>query len=197
MYAHQSSQNVPLRRPQVTQLLRAWGAGDTDAREQLFNEVYEELKRCAARHLRRERVGHTLQTTALVHEAYDRLVDQEIAWQNRNQFMALAAMSMRRVLVDHARARGADKRGGEWQRISFDVSAMMPEGGPSEILALHEALEGLASFDAGQARVVELRFFGGYSIEETAEILGISAATVKRDWDFARAWLYRSLAVDT
>lgn len=190
-----AADNLPQQRQRVTDLLRAWGAGDDQAREQLFTAVYDELKRCASRHLHRERAGHTLQTTALVHEAYDRLVDQQIDWQNRSQFMALAAMSMRRVLVDHARARGADKRGGEWERISFDVSALMPEGGAREVLAVHEALEALAELDPGQAKVVELRFFGGYSIEETAAVLGISGASVKREWDFARAWLYRRLAV--
>ena len=178
----------------VSQLLRAWGAGDEQAREQLFAAVYGELKRCAAQHLRRERRGHTLQTTALVHEAYDRLVGQHATdWQGRAHFMAIAATSMRRVLVDHARARAADKRGGEWERVSIDVAQLVPDESVQEVLALHEAIEGLAAFDETQAKLVELRFFGGYSIEETADVLAISPASVKREWDFARAWLSRRL----
>jgi RNA polymerase sigma factor (TIGR02999 family) len=175
-------------------LLEACAAGDAGAREQLFEAVYAELKRCAARQLRGERRGHTLQTTALVHEVYDRLIGQDrTSWQGRGHFMAMAATSMRRVLVDYARAQAADKRGGEWQRVSIDVEALMPDDGGQEVLELHEAIEALAAFDADQARLVELRYFGGYSIEETAEALGTSPATVKREWDLARAWLYRRL----
>jgi RNA polymerase sigma factor (TIGR02999 family) len=174
-------------------LLRAWVGGDGQARERLFETVYDELKRCAARQLRRERAQHTLQTTALVHEAYGRLVDQDTDWKSRAHFMALAATSMRRVLVDYARAQAADKRGGEWQRISIDVAELVPEDSTQEVLDLHEAIEALAAFDADQATLVELRFFGGYSIEETAVALGTSPATVKREWDLARAWLHRRL----
>ena len=180
-------------RSDVSVLLRAWVGGDGTAREQLFEAVYGELKRCAARQLRRERAGHTLQTTALVHEVYDRLVDQETDWKGRAHFMALAATSMRRVLVDHARAQGADKRGGDWQRVSIDVAELVPDDRTQEVLDLHEAIEALAAFDADQAMLVELRFFGGYSIEETAQALGSSPATVKREWDLARAWLHRRL----
>jgi RNA polymerase sigma factor (TIGR02999 family) len=178
----------------VSTLLRAFGGGDGAARDQLFEAVYDELKRCAARQLRGERAGHTLQTTALVHEVYDRLVGQQrTAWQGRGHFMALAATSMRRVLVDYARAQHADKRGGDWQRVSIDIAALVPDESTQEVLELHEAIEALAAFDADQAKLVELRFFGGYSIEETAEALGTSPATVKREWDLARAWLHRRL----
>jgi RNA polymerase sigma factor (TIGR02999 family) len=177
----------------VSVMLREWVGGDGSAREKLFEAVYDELKRCAARQLRRERRGHTLQTTALVHEAYDRMVGQQTDWKGRAHFMALAATSMRRVLVDYARAEGADKRGGEWQRVSIDVALLVPDDSAQEVLELHEAIEALAAFDEGQAKLVELRFFGGYSIEETAEVLGSSPATVKREWDLARAWLHRRL----
>lgn len=183
----------PPTRSDVSVLLRAWVGGDGQARERLFETVYDELKRCAARQLRRERAQHTLQTTALVHEAYGRLVDQDTDWKSRAHFMALAATSMRRVLVDYARAQAADKRGGEWQRISIDVAELVPEDSTQEVLDLHEAIEALAAFDADQATLVELRFFGGYSIEETAVALGTSPATVKREWDLARAWLHRRL----
>jgi RNA polymerase sigma factor (TIGR02999 family) len=178
---------------EVSVLLQAWVGGDGEARDRLFVAVYDELKRCAARHLRRERQGHTLQTTALVHEAYARLVDQQADWKGRAHFMALAATSMRRVLVDYARAQSADKRGGEWQRVSLDVAVLVPEDSTQEVLELHEAIEALAAFDEAQAKLVELRFFGGYSIEETAEALGTSPASVKREWDLARAWLHRRL----
>jgi RNA polymerase sigma factor (TIGR02999 family) len=128
-----------------------------------------------------------------VHEAYARLVDQQADWKGRAHFMALAATSMRRVLVDYARAQSADKRGGEWQRVSLDVAVLVPEDSTQEVLELHEAIEALAAFDEAQAKLVELRFFGGYSIEETAEALGTSPASVKREWDLARAWLHRRL----
>jgi RNA polymerase sigma factor (TIGR02999 family) len=177
----------------VSVLLAAWVGGDGQAGEKLFEEVYGELKRCAARQLRRERTGHTLQTTALVHEAYGRMVDQRTDWKGRAHFMALAATSMRRVLVDYARAQVADKRGGQWQRLSLDVAVLVPEDSTQEVLELHEAIDALAALDAGQAKLVELRFFGGYSIEETAEALGTSPASVKREWDLARAWLRRRL----
>ena len=185
---------IPAPAPsEVSVLLEAWVGGDGEARDRLFAAVYAELKRCAARHLRRERHGHTLQTTALVHEAYGRLVDQQTDWKGRAHFMALAATSMRRVLVDYARAQSTDKRGGEWQRVSLDVAVLVPDDSTQEVLELHEALEALAAFDPGQAQLVELRFFGGYSIEETAEALGTSPASVKREWDLARAWLHRRL----
>ena len=177
-------------------LLQAWVNGDGAARDSLFASVYGELKRCAARQLRRERQGHTLQTTALVHEAYGRLLEQQTDWKSRGHFMALAATSMRRVLVDYARAQLADKRGGGWQKLSIDVALLVPDGRTQEVLELNEAIEALATFDADQAKLVELRFFGGYSVEETAEVLGVSPATIKREWDLARAWLYRRLKKD-
>ena len=182
----------------VTELLLAWGAGDRAALDALMPTVYAELRRQAERALRRESAGHTLQATALVHEAYLRLVDQNrVAWRNRAHFFAIAAQMMRRVLVDHARTRLAAKRGGELQRVTLgDVGAGTADQGDGDIdlLALHDALELLATIDPRQARLVELRYFGGLGIEETAEALEVSPATVKRDWAVARAWLRRELA---
>ena len=181
----------------VTGLLLAWGAGDGTALEALLPVVYAELRSQADRALRREAVGHTLQPTALVHEAYLRLVDQSrVPWQNRAQFFGIAARCMRRVLVDHARARGAAKRGGADVRAALDeegVAAATDEPAPM-VVAVHEALERLAVLDPEQARLVELRYFGGLTIEETAEALAISPATVKREWAVARAWLRRELS---
>lgn len=182
-------------RQDVTGLLRRWEEGDKEALEELMPLVYGELRRLAAHYLRIERSGHTLQPTALVHEAYLRLVDQRhVVWQNRAHFFGIAAQMMRRVLVDHARRRAAGKRNAAAYRIG-------PEGANSgaeadrelEILALHDALTGLERLDARQARIVELRFFGGLSVEETAEAAGVSTATVKREWRTARAWLRREL----
>lgn len=184
---------APLTQADVSALLEAWGQGDATASARLFDALYEELKRCAARQLRRERAGHMLQTTALVHEVYDKLLDQRADWKNRAHFMAFAATSMRRVLVDYARARAADKRGGAWERLSIDVAELVPDESARDVLDLHDAIDELAAFDPEQARLVELRFFGGYSIEETAAVLGTSATTVKREWDVARAWLHRRL----
>jgi len=159
--------------------------------------VYDELKRCARRYLAREQPGHTLQPTALVHETYLRMATQDATtWHDRSRFLALAATMMRRILVDHARARQTDKRGGEWERISVDsvdLGDLEEPRDPMELLALDRAVEELAALDPRHAKLVELRFFGGLSIEETAEVLGSSAATVKRDWALARAWLYRRL----
>ena len=182
----------------VTALLVAWSNGEHSAAEQLIPAVYAELYRQAARAMRREGAGHTLQATALVHEAYLRLVDQQhVEWRNRAHFFGIAAQVMRRVLVDHARARLAAKRGGELQRITlgtaFDVADAGGDG-DTDVLALHEALERLATLDPEQARLVELRYFGGLTIEETAGALGVSPATVKREWALARAWLRRELA---
>ena len=182
-----------LTQADVSALLEAWGQGDASASARLFDALYEELKRCAARQLRRERAGHMLQTTALVHEVYDKLLDQRVDWKNRAHFMAFAATSMRRVLVDYARARAADKRGGEWERLSIDVAELVPDESARDVLDLHDAIDALAVFDPEQAKLVELRFFGGYSIEETAAVLGTSPTTVKREWDVARAWLHRRL----
>jgi RNA polymerase sigma factor (TIGR02999 family) len=179
---------------EVTRLLQAWGAGDPGALDQLFPSVYHELRRQARRYMDREHEGHTLQTTALVHEAYLRLVDQRSArWESRTQFFAVAAQVMRRVLVDHARARGAARRGGAAVGVALDeATAAAPE--PAEdVVALDEALTRLATFDPRQARVVELRYFAGLGIAEAAEVLGVSRATADRDWAMARAWLRREL----
>ena len=181
----------------VTQLLVAWGAGDAAAAERLVPAVYAELRRQAARAMRREGSEITLQTTALVHEAYLRLVDQRrVVWRSRAHFFGVAAQLMRRILVDHARGRHAAKRGGGLQQLSLlDADAAIPASAEVgvEVIALHEALERLAVLDPAQARLVELRYFGGLSIEETAEALDVSPATVKREWAIARAWLRREL----
>jgi RNA polymerase sigma factor (TIGR02999 family) len=180
----------------VTQLLLKWGKGDQAALDELMPLVYGELRRLANNYLRRERVNHTLQATALVNEAYMRLVDQRNArWQNRAQFFGVAAQLMRRILVDHARLHQAQKRGGsDQQRLSLtdvDRAAGKPD---IDLLALHEALNELTEIDPQQGRIVELKFFGGLSIEETAEVLGIGHATVERDWKMARAWLRNKLS---
>lgn len=180
----------------ITQLLNDWGKGDRAALEKLMPLVYSELRRLATNYLRRERAGHTLQPTALVNEAYLKLVDQRNAkWQNRAQFFGISAQLMRRILVDHARQRQAVKRGGSGQqRLSItSVEATVLKEPEIDLLALNEALDELAQVDPQQSRIVELKFFGGLSIEETAEVLGISHATVERDWKMARAWLRRQL----
>lgn len=179
----------------VTALLISWGRGERSAADRLIPAVYDELHRQAARALRRESEGHTLGATALVHEAYLRLVDQrQVQWRNRAHFFGIAAEVMRRVLVDHARARLAAKRGGGATRVSLaNIVDGASDGDEADVLALHEALERLAVVDPGQARLVELRYFGGLTIEETAEALGASPATVKREWAVARAWLRREL----
>ena len=184
---------------EVTELLRAWGAGDEDASEELARLVYEELRRQAQRALRREGDGHTLQPTALVHEAWLRIDDQhDASWQSRTQFFAVAAQMMRRVLVDHARARRAQKRGDNATQVT--LGAIDRQGAASgesadavDLLALDEALARLASIDPHKARLVELRYFAGLSIPEAAAALGVSAATVGREWIVARAWLRREL----
>ncbi len=178
----------------VTRLLQAWSGGDREALDRLFPTLYEELRRQAARHLRAERAGHTLQTTALVHEAYLRLVDQrEVRCQNRAHFFGIAAQAMRRILVDHARSRHAAKRGGSAIQVPLEEAHAVADASGVDLLDLDEALTRLAALDPQQARIVELRYFSGMSIEETAEVLGISPATVKRDWSMARAWLRREL----
>ncbi len=184
--------------PDLTPLLVAWGKGDTSAGEQLLPVIYAELHRQASRAMRRESDGHTLQATALVHEAYLRLVDQRRAeWQNRAQFFGVAAQAMRRILVDHARAQHAEKRGGGVEQVTLN-EANQPGSHDSDdsmdVLALHDALDKLALLDPDQARLVELRYFGGLNIEETAESLGVSPATVKREWAVARAWLRREMS---
>ena len=178
----------------VTELLVLWRQGDHEAQERLMALVYDDLRRRAAGYLRRERGGHTLQPTALVHEAYLRLVEQDrVVWQNRAHFLAIAASMMRRVLVDHGRRQKAGKRGGAGTRVTLDdaFAPVAPRG--LDLLALDEALTELAALDEQQARIVELRAFGGLEVEETAEALGISSATVKRHWAFALAWLQRRL----
>jgi RNA polymerase sigma factor (TIGR02999 family) len=179
---------------EVTQLLVAWGNGDPHALQELMPLVYRELRRLAHGHLRRERPDHTLQTTALVHEAYLRLVDQqETNWKNRAQFFAVAAQMMRRILVDYARARQYAKRGGGAQSVELDEAMVVSSDRAAEVVALDEALLRLAELDSRKSRLVELRFFGGLSIEETAEILGVSPGTVMRDWTLAKAWLQREM----
>ena len=180
--------------PDVTGLLLAWGNGDATAGERLLSAIYDDLHRQAARAMRHEDDGHTLQATALVHEAYIRLVDQRrVEWRNRAHFFGVAAQMMRRVLVDHARAKLATKRGGELQQVTLSDAESGDADASLDVLALHDALERLAAIDADQARLVELRYFGGLGIEDTAEALGVSPATVKREWAVARAWLRREL----
>src|SRR3954466_1992436 len=179
----------------VTKLLVNWTNGDKKALEALMPLVYGELHRLARRYLRRERSDHTLQSTALVHEAYMRMVDQKgVQWQNRAHFFAVAAQIIRRILVDHARTHNAEKRGGGACKLALDEAIGVSQKRDLNLVALDDAINGLAEMDPQQGRIVELRFFGGLSIEETAEVLGISPATVKRDWAVAKAWLYRDLS---
>jgi RNA polymerase sigma factor (TIGR02999 family) len=178
----------------VTQLLHAWAAGDLASRDELLALVHCELRRRAAARLRREPRGHVLQPTALVHEAYLRLVDQRHAgWQNRAHFFAMASEMMRRILVDHARRRKMAKRSGGWARVTLDAEVARADPPDVDLLDLDAALTDLASFDPRKSRVAELRFFGGLSVDETADALGISGATADRDWQVARAWLYARL----
>jgi RNA polymerase sigma factor (TIGR02999 family) len=179
----------------VTRLLHAWSHGDAAASEQLLTLLYGDLKRRARRQLRGERRGHTLQPTALVHEAYLRLIRQtEVSWQNRAQFLGLAAVMMRRVLVDHARNRQAEKRGGAAVRVPLEAEVASAPPPEAEFGDLEKALEELAQQDPRQARLLELRVFGGLSYEDAAEVLGVSPATARRDWRIARAWLFRRLS---
>ena len=178
----------------ITHLLKEWSDGDRQALDKLTPLVYEELRHQAARYLRRERRGHTLQTTALIHEAYLRLIDaKDVHWQSRAHVFAIAAILMRRILVEHARRRDADKRGGSHVRVQLDEALAVADETDVDLLAIDEALERLAAIDPQQARVVELRFFSGLSVEETAAALGVSPKTVKRDWSVARAWLRREI----
>ena len=180
----------------ISHLLNEWNAGDERALDRLTPLVYEELRHQAARYLRRERPGHTLQTTALIHEAYLRLIDaKEVHWQDRAHFFAVAANVMRRILVEHARRRDADKRGGSHIRVHFDEAVAVAGATDVDLLAIDEALDRLAAIDPQQARVVELRFFSGLTVDETAAALGVSPKTVKRDWSVARAWLRREIGV--
>jgi RNA polymerase sigma factor (TIGR02999 family) len=180
-------------REPITQILADWANRDPTARDRLLPIVYEELRRLAHHYMRGEREGHTLQTTALVNEAYLRLAGIDaLRWRDRAHFFAMAATLMRRVLVDHARQRGREKRGAGVSVMSLDENVIAPRAAV-DVMALDEALSRLAAADPQQSRVVELRFFGGLSVEETAEVLGISAATVKRDWATAKLWLYNEL----
>ena len=178
----------------ITQLLVAWGNGDKAALDRLMPIVHDELRRLAHGSMRREPAGHILQTTALVNEAYLKLVNERaIRWQDRAHFYAVAAQMMRRILVDYARARKAAKRGGGAVRVSLDEAAAASEQRADDLIALDEALERLARIDERKSRVTEYRFFAGLSVEETAAVLGVSPDTVMRDWRLARAWLYREL----
>jgi RNA polymerase sigma factor (TIGR02999 family) len=178
-----------------TRLLLEWGQGDDRAREQILPLVYAELRRIAARYLRRERPDHTLQPTALVHEAYIRLIDQRhVDWRNRAQFIGLAAMMMRRVLANHARARAAVKRAGPVACVTGAIQPGQDQEQTLDLVALHHALDQLSALDARKSRIVELKFFGGLTTAEISEVTGLSPATVERDWNFARAWLYEAVS---
>src|SRR5512142_709074 len=178
----------------VTSLLAQWTDGDARALDALFPLVYDELRRLARSYLQRERSGQTLQSTALVHEAYLRLVNQNATWQNRAHFFGIAAQMMRRILIDHARARNAARRGDGVCKVTLDEDIAGGGQRDIDVIALDEALTRLAQLDAQQSRIVELRFFAGLSIEDTAEVMKISPATVKRDWAMAKAWLYREMS---
>jgi RNA polymerase sigma factor (TIGR02999 family) len=179
----------------VTQMLRAWSDGDQEVLDRLVPLVYDELRRQAARYLRHERPGQTLQTTDLIHEAYLRLVNQkDVQWQNRAHFYGIAAQLMRRILVDHARKRRAAKRGGPAVTMALEEGMAVSREQDVDVIALDKALDRLAVLDPQQGRVVELRYFSGLSIEETAEVLGVSPRTVKRDWQVAKAWLRHELS---
>lgn len=178
----------------VTTLLHAWGGGDVGARDQLLPLVYQELRHRAAAYLRRERHDHTLQPTALVHEAYLRLVNQNHAdWQTRGQFFGVASQFMRRILVDHARAGKMGKRSGQWARITLDEHVAEVAAREVDVIDLDNALTKLAEFDPRKSQIAELRFFAGLSLAETGQVLGISVATVEREWQTARTWLYSVL----
>jgi len=182
------------QRSEVTRLLNAWRDGKGDALQELIPLVYQELRRLAHHHMRGERPGHTLQTTAVIHEAFLKLIDQSaVNWENRAHFFGVASQLMRRILVDHARARAAEKRGGGAPHVALDDVALVGSEQNVDLIALDEALERLAALDPQQSRIVELRFFGGLTIDEAAAVAGISPATVKREWAMAKAWLYRAL----
>ena len=180
---------------EITRLLVAWGQGDQTALERLMPLVYEELRKLARRHMNRQRPGHTLQTTALVNEAYLRLIDaSQVQWQNRAHFFAVSAQLMRRILVDFARSRKSLKRGAEAQQVTLDDSLEVSSERGADLIALDDALNTLGVMNPRQSQIVELRYFGGLSEEEIAEALKISPRTVRRDWSLARAWLYRELS---
>ena len=185
-----------MNRPQheLTQLLVDWGNGNQSAADKLMPLVYEELHRLAHHYMKHERPGHTLQTSALVNEAYLRLIDQnQVHWQNRAQFFGVAAQMMRRILVDYARSRNYQKRGGGAHPVDLDEAMIVSPERSAEVVALDEGLKGLEQFDPRKSRIVELRFFGGLSIEETAKVLDVSPGTVMRDWTLAKAWLKKEI----
>jgi RNA polymerase sigma factor (TIGR02999 family) len=189
---------MPTDSDNVTRLLIDWSGGNQQALEELLPLIYDELRRLAHNFLYRERPGHTLQTTALVHEAYLKLIDQKDArWQNRAHFFAIAAQAMRRILIDSARRHMAEKRGGHQEKISLDEAPNLSLEPDNSLIALDEALTRLQEIDQQQSRIVELRYFGGLTIEETAEVTKISPATVKREWTMARAWLHQELSADS
>jgi RNA polymerase sigma factor (TIGR02999 family) len=179
----------------ITQMLHEWSSGNPEALQQLLPLVYDELHRQAARYLRRERSDHTLQTTALIHEAYLKLVDQKnVQWQNRAHFFAISAQAMRRILVDYSRTKHREKRGGTDVKLSLDEAALVTGQEQSvDLIALDEALTRLAKMDQQKARIVELRYFSGLSVLETAQVMGVAAKTVERNWTMAKTWLYREL----
>lgn len=180
---------------QITRLLLDWGKGNKAALDKLMPIVYEELRRLARHYMRGQRPGHALQTTALVNEAYLKLIDSSrVQWQNRAHFFAISAQLMRRILVDFARSKNSLKRGGKFQQVDLNESMGIPIEEKTDLVGLDEALSKLANLNARQSQIVELRYFGGLSEEEIAETLGISARTVRRDWSLARAWLYRELS---
>ena len=186
-----------LSQPNVTELLLEWQHGDRDALDRLTPLVYDELRRMAHRYVQRERNGHTLETTALVNEAYLRLINgQKMDWQSRSHFFAVMGEVMRHILIDHARKRHYAKRGGAAQQVSLAEADAMTEVRAAELVALDEALDKLMKLDPRKSRVVELRYFGGLSLEETAAVLGISIMTVRRDWRAAKAWLYKAVMSD-
>lgn len=187
---------IPSLPPQeVTQLLVDWGNGNQAALDRLMPVVYTELRQLAHRYMRRERPGHTMQTTALIHEAYLRLVDQnQVRWQHQAHFFGIAARLMRQILIEHARSRTRAKRGGGVGTISLDEAAIVSQARATELLALDDALERLATIDPRKSQVVELRFFGGLSVEEAAQVLNIAPNTVLRDWRMAKAWLRREIS---
>jgi RNA polymerase sigma factor (TIGR02999 family) len=179
---------------EVTERLIAWSAGDRAAFDHLLPIVYQELRRMAGAYLRQENPGHTLQPTALVHETWLRLIDQtRVNWRNRAQFFGVAAQMMRRILVDHAKAKHREKRGGDAVKLSLDDVVNLSQERVTDLLALNDALDDLSRIDGRKSRVIELRYFGGFSVEETAQILEVSPETVIRDWKMAKAWLYQQI----
>jgi RNA polymerase sigma factor (TIGR02999 family) len=178
----------------ITALLRAWREGERDALDRLVPLVYDELRRLAGRAMQRERTDHTLQTTALLHEAYLRMLGADVEWEDRAHFYAVAAQTMRRILVDHARARGRDKRGGGSVRVPLEEGLAQAAASTPDVVALDEALSRLSTLDERKAKAVELHYFGGLTYDETARVLGVSPATVDRELRLAKAWLYRELS---